>query len=443
MTASSNTLHNEIPADLEAVIDALVQHPVYPKVLFVSKGKIVAGIGEILGHEPTSTKDAGNFFGGMLSKVHSITKEEFDTKGSANGQAGVSPKMFMIFPFDFKVGRESIWKNTPSSKVFVPSLMIEFEDGLCQLATFKGEGQKEAFEMFIELLRKEKQQNSKKGDIIFEDVPSYHYWKKSVQEVLDEIEQQQMKKIVLSRTRHATLTGKIDLTRTILQLTKNNENSTTFLMATDETSVFFGSTPELLGRKRGNLFKTMALAGTVRSAKKAEEEEDLKKELFESEKLREEHEIVVTTIQDELQELCEKIEIGNMEVVSLKNVMHLHTPIKGVLKDKIKWWHVFERIHPTPAVGGLPKNVAIKQIRKIEHWGRGWYSGVIGWADMKGNADLFVSLRCGLLKGKDLWIFAGAGIVEGSDALAEWQETALKFQSIENSLFLENEYETL
>jgi isochorismate synthase EntC len=112
----------------------------------------------------------------------------------------------------------------------------------------------------------------------------------------------------------------------------------------------------------------------------------------------------------------------------LGNVQHLETPIHGRLAPSWGVLDVAAALHPTPALGGWPKEAAQAYLAEAEPFNRGWYAAPVGWFDPWGNGLFAVAIRSGLLQGSQASLFAGAGIVEGSDPLQEWQETGLKFR---------------
>jgi isochorismate synthase EntC len=121
-------------------------------------------------------------------------------------------------------------------------------------------------------------------------------------------------------------------------------------------------------------------------------------------------------------------------VRSLKHILHLCTPIQARLHTDIHVLGLLERLHPTPAVGGVPTGAALDWIGKHEPFDRGWYSGAVGWFDAAGDGDFNVALRSGLVQANRAWLYAGAGVVRESAAAAEYAETTLKLAAVLTSL---------
>ncbi|NNE07987.1 MAG: isochorismate synthase, partial [Gemmatimonadetes bacterium] len=171
-------------------------------------------------------------------------------------------------------------------------------------------------------------------------------------------------------------------------------------------------------------------AGSIGSPERATEDERtaLAAELLSSEKDRGEHAIVVEAMRRNLEPLCSALAIEDVPTVrSFKHVLHLQTPIQGTLSSPDS--HVLDivaRLHPTPSVGGVPSREAVRWIGEHEPIARGWYAGPIGWFDQNGDGEFAVALRCGLLEGERLHLYAGAGIVRDSDPHKEYVETDIK-----------------
>ena len=188
--------------------------------------------------------------------------------------------------------------------------------------------------------------------------------------------------------------------------------------------VFLGASPERLVSRRGRVVETDALAGT---AKRGADDAAIKRALLESKKDRHEHALVVHAIADVLRPRAVSLDIeAQPQIRSLRNVHHLWTPIRAVLREDTHVLALVDALHPTPAVSGTPRDRATAWIAEHEPTGRGWYTGAVGWIDAAGDGDFAVAIRAGLLGPDDVWLYAGAGIVEGSDPAAEYAEILAK-----------------
>lgn len=189
------------------------------------------------------------------------------------------------------------------------------------------------------------------------------------------------------------------------------------------------ATPETLFVKRGRTLSTEALAGTIKSTDSEFPAMSLQsRKLIGSAKDRDEHAYVVRQIMEALRPLSEKVEAPPLPLVrKVRNIIHLNTPISATLREGVHAMALLERMHPTPAVGGFPTEVAVRWIAEHEPHARGWYTGAAGWIDAAGDATFNVVIRCGLVQGgRVVYVYTGAGIVAGSDPDAEYAETELK-----------------
>ena len=134
-----------------------------------------------------------------------------------------------------------------------------------------------------------------------------------------------------------------------------------------------------------------------------------------------EHQFVVEMIKEALEESCEDIILPDKpQLMKIRDIQHLYTPVIGKCKEDASLLMLVERLHPTPALGGLPKKEAVEKIRQVEELDRGFYAAPLGWMDYQGNGEFAVSIRSGLIQGKEASLFAGCGIVADSDSESEY-----------------------
>ncbi len=195
----------------------------------------------------------------------------------------------------------------------------------------------------------------------------------------------------------------------------------------DGSCSFLGASPERLIGKEGLRIGTEALAGTAPS--------EAGGRLIGSEKDRWEQRVVVDSILEGLRPWCEELEAPALPVARrLQNLTHLVTPISGQLTAERHVLELVERLHPTPAVGGLPKAAALQWIQRNEAESRGWYAAPFGWFDAQGDGEFLVALRSILLTPGEAHLFAGAGIVAGSEPDREWEECGWKLATAAGAL---------
>jgi isochorismate synthase len=256
-------------------------------------------------------------------------------------------------------------------------------------------------------------------------------WIRMVQAAKHEIRAGRLKKVVLARRVTYELTDTPDLGEVLEHLAQQRAIATRFAFHRSGAT-FVGATPELLARVNGSILQTEALAGTVPKSTIGAEAR-----LFESSKERLEHALVVEAIVGAIEPLSSELSVpSEPEVIELPNLFHLRTPITARLRERTPVLDVIERLHPTPAVGGVPRAEALAYIEQNEPDARGWYAGPFGWVDGAGNGEFVVALRSALIEDKTASLFAGAGIVGDSDPELEFQETEVKLARMRVALGL-------
>jgi menaquinone-specific isochorismate synthase len=193
-----------------------------------------------------------------------------------------------------------------------------------------------------------------------------------------------------------------------------------------------GVSPELLYIRNGDKIFTEALAGTRPRGKDNIEDVKLELDLKKDRKEQQEHRWVSREIEHNLNEICSDwTRLSHEDVVKWAFVQHLQTNFEGILKDAITDGQILKEFHPTPAVAGLPRELALKHIEILEKFDRGWYAGPIGWLS-KDKAEFAVALRSALLQSTEAIVYGGAGIVKGSEPLKEWNEIENKLMNFTN-----------
>jgi len=194
---------------------------------------------------------------------------------------------------------------------------------------------------------------------------------------------------------------------------------------------FIGATPERLVRVSKRVMETAALAGSTARGVGAAEDAALAGGLLQSEKDRREHQQVVDDIIARLAGLgVQPKHASQPQIRRLANVQHLQTAISAELPEIVSILDVVSALHPTPAVGGNPRAAAVPAIRELEGFPRGLYAGALGWINARGGGEFFVGIRSALVTGAHARVYAGAGIVAGSEPEKEFAETELKFRAM-------------
>ncbi len=244
-----------------------------------------------------------------------------------------------------------------------------------------------------------------------------------------------LRKVVLSRIAQLRAQQPFDILRALTRLCALYPACYTFLFEPQPGNGFLGSTPELLVQVRGKELETMALAGSIQRGASAAEDAALAGALMASAKDRHEHGLVVDALRSCLLPLTERLDMADEPtVLSLRNIQHLHTPVKGRLWRQEGVLPLVKALHPTPAMGGTPRDLALDFIQSHEPTLRGWYAAPVGWIDRNMDGAFAVAIRSAVVQKERAWAYAGAGITRDSLPRAEWEETEWKFQPIVTSL---------
>jgi menaquinone-specific isochorismate synthase len=256
-------------------------------------------------------------------------------------------------------------------------------------------------------------------------------WEQAVGEAVHRITHSaELGKVVLARDLHASADIPIDPRVLLRWLAARYPGCFTF--ACDG---LVGATPELLIRKDGWEVSSLVLAGTTPRGATQAEDSELARTLLGSAKENEEHEYAAASLRDTLSPLCAAMYVTpRPELIRLPNVQHLGTRVRGTLAAARSALALVATVHPTAAVGGTPTDAAVEVIRELESMDRERYAGPVGWVDADGNGEWGIALRCAQLDGNRARLFAGCGIVAGSDPAAELAETESKFRPMRNAL---------
>lgn len=242
-------------------------------------------------------------------------------------------------------------------------------------------------------------------------------WDRRMERALEAIRAGALEKVVLARPIEVR-GADADPVAVLARARAAVPSCTSFWVRGASDAVFLGSTPETLCRIQGRALRTHALASSASA--------DRSGSLGEDDKDRREHRAVVEGIRASLEPLSEEIQIaGAPETVRLSYISHLRTPVRARLRADVGMAEAVLALHPTAAVGGTPRGPARQFLAEVEGFHRGWYAGAVGWFGPKG-VDLRVGLRSALLRPDAATVYVGAGIVRGSTAEGEWQETRMK-----------------
>jgi menaquinone-specific isochorismate synthase len=339
---------------------------------------------------------------------------EFDIRNNLHG-AGTGPILFTSFSFD----------SSEESQLIIPKVVIGQRNGKSWITWIGDQSQPQLSRASDKKAPLHLSWSGSNGDV----------WQERVARAIEKIKGDKLEKVVLARFTIATSDSKISA-RPILNYL-SSEYPSTWIYSNDG---IIGATPELLVRLSKSLITSRILAGTIRKTGDDERDLALAGSLARSSKDLEEHEYAVRSVADALAPFCSSMNVPESPfVLHLSNVMHLATDVTGVLSDNSSPSDIFElvaRLHPSAAVCGTPTEVAKRTIDEIEGISRGRYAGPVGWIDAKGDGELGIALRCGQISHdkKSIRIYAGCGIVAGSDPEREYAESQAKLLPMRSAL---------
>ena len=341
---------------------------------------------------------------------------EFKIQNNVHG-SGTGPILFSSFSFD----------PNEISVLVIPEILIGQKNG----------------KSWITWIGNVKQPNLEKintapvsGEIKWQEGSiSEQAWQSQVSSAINAIKSNKLEKVVLARDITATSKTEISI-RSLLQRLEI-EYPSTWIFLVDG---LIGATPELLVRLSKSLVTSRVLAGTIRKSGNEDRDLTLAASLAKSSKDLEEHEYAVRSVADALAPFCSSTNVPEAPfVLHLSNVMHLATDVTGVLNDSAKQSDIFTliaQLHPSAAVCGTPALEANKLIDELEQMNRQRYAGPVGWIDANNDGEIAIALRCGQLSNdkKSIRIFAGCGIVAGSDPATEFAESQAKLMPMRTAL---------
>ena len=262
------------------------------------------------------------------------------------------------------------------------------------------------------------------------DFSHTNHFRKSVLSALKSIQKNQLHKIVLAHALDVTSPIPFNLVNSLNNLRRLYSNCYIFSTSNGQGQTFIGASPERLVRIHNQRLETDALAGSSPRGRTAIDDAQLGDRLLSSQKETHEHQVVIDFIADHLRELGISPQQLSARLLQLPNIQHLHTPIRAIVPPEVHLLDVVAKLHPTPAVAGVPRELACEQIRYYEQFERSLYAAPIGWVDHRGNGEFAVGIRSALLDGCQARLFAGAGIVAGSNPDQELTEVELKLQAL-------------
>ena len=273
------------------------------------------------------------------------------------------------------------------------------------------------------------------GGVTVAETGGADFFRRAVAQAIAMIAEGRLHKIVLARCKELTAAGRLHPLRVLNDLRQRFPDCYAFSFSNGAGQSFIGASPERLLRVEQGTLLTEALAGSAPRGRTASEDAALGGALLRSEKDLREQGMVLESILRRLAPLGLQPERPARPVLlRLANVQHLQTPVRAALPAGVRLLDALARLHPTPAVGGSPREAACAHIRGLELFPRGLYAGPLGWIDPTGGGEFFVGIRSALIDGARARAYAGGGIVAGSDPETEFAETELKFHALLDAL---------
>ncbi len=329
--------------------------------------------------------------------------------------SGTGPILFTSFSFD----------PDEESVLVIPQILVGMRNGSSWITWIGDQAQPKLLEE-VPLLQ-DAEFNWGDGSL------SPAEWQLRVTQAIKEIEDTNLEKVVLARDLKINSHRQIDARKILRNLSA--EYPSTWIFAVDG---LVGATPELLLRLSRGMVTSRILAGTISKTGNDEKDLALAASLARSSKDLEEHEYAVRSVADALEPFCTSTNVPESPfVLHLANVMHLATDVTGALiesKKSVDAFTILEKLHPSAAVCGTPTNIAADVIKRIEGMSRGRYAGPVGWLDARGDGELGIALRCGQITENEIQIYAGCGIVAGSNPEKELSESSAKFAPMRSAL---------
>jgi salicylate biosynthesis isochorismate synthase/menaquinone-specific isochorismate synthase len=354
--------------------------------------------------------------------------------------AGAGPVWTGGFAFAADGGASAHWASLPPAMMVMPQVSLLREGARCHLTLNAVIGEGDSAEDALRSAKRRVASLSERPPGLIDPeptssaeisapLPPSHY-EQAVAAAVEAIRAGALEKTVLAREIAVSAGQAHDPAAVFGALRELFPSCFCFCVGTPEAS-FIGASPELLIRRRGAVAATLALAGSTRRSADPAVDDHLGEQMMRSDKVRSEHDIVAKRIERTLRPHSVWGEAADEPVLArVANIQHLATPIRAQLADARSAIELAGALHPTPAVGGEPREEGLALIDRLEELDRGWYAGPVGWMDAAEDGEFCVALRSALLRDREARLYAGCGIVAGSEAESELAETEIKFDAL-------------
>jgi salicylate biosynthesis isochorismate synthase/menaquinone-specific isochorismate synthase len=400
------------------------------------RGFALAGLG--VAHEATSRGEAR--FADVAAEALAIGHEAILDQPSGL-PAGAGPVWLGGFAFDPEGGASSTWSSLPPGSLVLPEVSVCRAGERCFLSVNAMVGPGDDAELKAAELGGRLAGFREEAPLPLLDphpttpsrirsvLPPAEF-EAAVEAATARIEAGGMSKVVLAREVVLSAAAAHDPAALFGAMREQFPSCFCFCCGTPEAA-FIGASPELLLRRSGAGVSTVALAGSTRRSSDPAVDDHLGEQLLRSDKNRREQRIVAERIVRALRPHSVWVEAGaEPEIIKVANIQHLATPVLAQLAESHSAVELAGMLHPTPAVGGEPWPAASTAIAELEAMDRGWYAAPVGWMDATEDGEFCVALRSAVLRDREAHLFAGVGVVAGSEPAAELAETEVKLEAL-------------
>ncbi|MDM5334837.1 isochorismate synthase [Ureibacillus composti] len=366
------------------------------------------------------------------------------TKNIVKEEREAQPILFGGFTFDPENGHKGEWEGFPEAFFAVATFQLTIQHDKAYVSIHLITDQDNSASIF-DSLRKERDyliHAAQVRELKTYEKPlptNYHELYKdeyleSIQKVTGHIKSKEAEKVVIARS----LSMEFDDMVTSPQILSHviHEQPESYLFGLErENLLFFGASPERLVKVVDGQAYSSCVAGSIKRGKTAEEDHALGQILLNDAKNLGEHQYVVEMIVNTFAKNCLEYKVPkNPKLLKIRDIQHLFTPVEGKLSPNATILQLVKSLHPTPALGGVPRQEALAIIRQYEPMNRGLYAAPIGWIDAEGNGEFAVAIRSAALIDHKAYLYAGGGIVADSEPISEYEETLVKFRPMLRAL---------
>ena len=392
-----------------------------------------------LGHAYTIQNNAKN------DRFDDVEKEWISlTKNCVKGQAELQPILFGGFTFDPQNDMSGEWTDFPEAYFALATYQLVLRDDKAYISVNLVSKNAQAEDQFEILLKerdhlihaaqvKEVKTYSKPAMINYFE-PYKEQYLASINQVTSLIKAKEADKVVIARSLALQFKERVSSPQVLSQVI--NEQPESYLFGLERNNLlFFGASPERLVKVENGRAFSSCVAGSIKRGKTSEEDGILGQSLLNDRKNGGEHQYVVDMIAETFRKNCTNTKIpAGPRLLKIRDIQHLYTPVEGQLNDEATILQLTKHLHPTPALGGVPRQEAMAVIRKYEPMNRGLYAAPIGWLDAEGNGEFAVAIRSASLVDDKAYLYAGGGIVADSEPQSEYEETLVKFRPMLRAL---------